>query len=178
MNTNNADINISLLKHDQKNILLLAATLLLGLAILLTIKPVSASGDVHLGLISKSQLLDNHEDFAENYSGYQTSDEELAAVAALPDDLIIKVFFGTWCHDSEREVPRLLQSFKKSPVSIELYALDTNKSDPDGLATANNIKYTPTIIVYQHDQEVTRIIERPENSLSEDILSAWLQNKQ
>ncbi|OUS23320.1 hypothetical protein A9Q98_15675 [Thalassotalea sp. 42_200_T64] len=156
--------------------MLLAFIVSVSVALLLAMQTANAKGDTHLGLITKSQLIDNYEDFSENYRDYQPSEEELVAVEALPDNLNIKVFFGTWCHDSEREVPRLLQSFKKSPVSIELYALDTHKSDPDGLAKANNIKYTPTIIVYQHDKEIMRIIERTENSFGEDILKAWQQN--
>jgi hypothetical protein len=34
---------------------------------------------------------------------------------------------------------------------------------------ANKIKYTPTFIVYQNNQEIGRVIERPKVSLIADI---------
>lgn len=126
-----------------------------------------------VGVVSKAQLNDKYAKFLQNYEGYQPSEQELNAVTTLSDKVSLTVFFGVWCHDSEREVPRLLKTFNTSSTSIELVALDTQKSDPQQLAEASSIKFTPTFVVFENGQEIGRIIERPQQSLAEDILKIW-----
>lgn len=127
-----------------------------------------------VGAVSKQTLLENYQSFAQNYAEHQLSVEDSQAIAQLPDELTIKVFFGTWCHDSEREVPRLLKAFNEKSNRIELIALDYNKSEPQGGAEKAKIKFTPTFVVYHNNIEIGRIIERPEDSLAEDILQLYL----
>ena len=56
-----------------------------------------------VGDISQSELLQRHEVFKRNYDAYEVT----AGIDELPADLKVKILFGTWCHDSEREVPRV-----------------------------------------------------------------------
>lgn len=135
-----------------------------------------AGSDI-IGNITKQQLLDNYPVFATRYDDYIVSDYEINAVKKLPSGVSVRVFFGTWCHDSEREVPRMLKAYNKSNLEIEMISLDMNKSEPEGRAVQNQIKYTPTFIVYNNNIEVGRIIEQPEVSLAEDILKFYLANK-
>ena len=82
------------------------------------------------------------------------------------------VLFGTWCHDSEREVPRLLKLLDQSEVdlqSLTLFAVDRNKTDPDGFAARLELQYTPTIIVSEDGREIARIVERPIKGLATDF---------
>ncbi|WNC71377.1 thioredoxin family protein [Thalassotalea psychrophila] len=180
MNTNNSndneaqnsDKNMTFLKKYKKAIMFLAFAFWIGFAALYSMQS-DAQESFPVGDISKQQLLESSEGFATNYYDYQLSEKELAAVEAIADKVSIKVFFGTWCHDSEREVPRLLQSFKNSAASVSLIALDGDKSDPAGLAKQSKIKYTPTFVVYADNVEIGRIIERPKQSLAEDIWMIW-----
>ncbi|WP_185962597.1 thioredoxin family protein [Thalassomonas sp. M1454] len=135
------------------------------------------AADNLVGNITKQQLFDGYPHFVSNYDDYLLSSDEAKAVEQLPSEISLKVFFGTWCHDSEREVPRLLKSFKRTNVSIDMISLDLNKSEPQGRAKEANIKYTPTFIVYHENVEIGRIIERPEVSLSEDILAMYKDSK-
>ena len=54
-----------------------------------------------VGDISQAELLERHDAFRRNYENY----EVLTEIDGLPTDLEVKILFGTWCHDSEREVP-------------------------------------------------------------------------
>lgn len=126
-----------------------------------------------LGVISKDQLNHNFSKFAQNYEEYQPSEQELQAVANLSDSVSLTVFFGSWCHDSEREVPRLLKVYNNSSTDIKLVSLDMQKSDPEQLAQSSNIKFTPTILVFNNGQEIGRVIERPKQSLAQDIFKIW-----
>jgi thiol-disulfide isomerase/thioredoxin len=121
-----------------------------------------------LGDISHAELLDRHEVFRRNYDEYETP----APVEGLPADLAVQILFGTWCHDSEREVPRMLKLLEASGVKqekISLIALDIRKEEPQGRAKALGVKYTPTFIFLSRNQELGRIIERPSISLSDDV---------
>jgi len=123
-----------------------------------------------IGEISQQQLMTNHKFFQQNYQASQLSVLEVAEINRWPKDLHVEVYFGSWCHDSVREVPRFLKILAQSPtLSNRLIALDYAKSEPSGSAKNHDIKYTPTFIVYQNDKEIGRIIERPKVSLTADI---------
>tara|TARA_R110002167_G_scaffold297086_1_gene501446 strand:- start:510 stop:983 length:474 start_codon:yes stop_codon:yes gene_type:complete len=124
-----------------------------------------------LGEVGAEQLLAQYPTFQDEYESYQPSEKELAAVASLQDDSLV-VLFGTWCHDSQREVPRLLKTFDLSGLDVPkltLVAVDTKKNDPQGLAKKYALKYTPTFVLLKGDKELGRVIERPKMSLTEDL---------
>ena len=129
--------------------------------------------DFALGVISESQLLSGFNLFNEKFQTFSISEEDKDIIAQWPETLQIDVYFGTWCHDSEREVPKLLKLLKaNNHITSTLIALDYQKGDPQALAKENKIKYTPTIIIYRDNsrkEELGRIIERPNESLVEDI---------
>ena len=80
--------------------------------------------------------------------------------------------FGTWCHDSKREVPRMLRILDSIGMPFEkisLIAVDIRKSEPGGRGKLFNIKRTPTFIFFKEGEEVGRIIERPDVNLESDL---------
>ena len=120
------------------------------------------------GDISQTELLERHEVFKRNYDAYEVT----AGIDGLPSNLEVKILFGTWCHDSEREVPRMLKLLKASGVkqeNISLIALDIRKEEPEGRAQALGVKYTPTFIFFSSGRELGRIIEQPTASLADDL---------
>lgn len=121
-----------------------------------------------IGDISQAELLERHEVFKRNYDAYEVT----AAIEGLPADLKVKILFGTWCHDSEREVPRMLKLLAASGVeedNISLISLDIRKEEPEGRAKTLAVRFTPTFIFFSDDVELGRIIERPVESLQADI---------
>ena len=87
----------------------------------------------------------------------------------------IIAFFGTWCTDTHRELPRLIKILEvaKYPENkIKLIAVNRKKETPDGEDVLYNIKRVPTIIVKKYGREVGRIIEMPETGfLEQDLLN-------
>ena len=121
-----------------------------------------------LGDISQAELLERHEVFKRNYDAYEVT----AGIDGLPADLKVKILFGTWCHDSEREVPRMLKLLAASGVKeekISLISLDIRKEEPEGRARALDVRFTPTFIFFIGGTELGRIVEQPSGSLVEDI---------
>ena len=81
--------------------------------------------------------------------------------------------FGTWCHDSKREVPRMLRILDSAGVGTEqisLIGVDINKTEPKGREKLYNLRNTPTLILLKNGKEVGRIIERPNVSLEADLI--------
>ena len=119
-----------------------------------------------VGDTSTVQLFDAHPRFAQGYEAFG------AKVLKLPDEVSVLLFFGTWCHDSEREVPRLVKLLETAGLSedkLTLIALDYRKREPEGRAREFNVRFTPTAIFLRAGEEVGRIVERPYTSLYEDI---------
>lgn len=126
-----------------------------------------------LGDISQAELFERHDIFSRNFAEHETPPPLLG----LPDDLEVTILFGTWCHDSEREVPKMLKLLAASGVqqkSISLIALDIRKEEPRGRAKALGVTHTPTFVFFSDDVELGRIVERPAVSLEhaiQDMLS-------
>ena len=100
------------------------------------------------------------------------SREQLVELSQVDDDIQIKIFFGQWCHDSQREVPRLIQLFDKlnnANFKVSYFALDTSKTDPGGQAKLHKIKRTPTVIVFKNGEELARVLEFPETDWPSDL---------
>lgn len=124
-----------------------------------------------VGEMSGEALLAQYPAFMDEYKSYQPSDAEIKAVSAIEDDTLL-ILFGAWCHDSEREVPRLLKTLDASGLDVPqftLFAVDRKKSDPEGVAEKHELKYTPTFILMRDGEEIGRVVERAETSLTQDL---------
>ena len=142
--------------------------LIFSVAITLSLDVRADRSRYPVGDISQAELLEGHEVFKRNYDAYEVS----AGIDGLPADLEVKILFGTWCHDSEREVPRMLKLLAASGVreeNISLIALDIRKEEPKGRANVLGLKYTPTFIFFSKGKEQARIIERPRKTLADDL---------
>lgn len=127
----------------------------------------------HSGAISASQLITQYPQFNTTYEQYQPSSAEIRAIKSLSGKSLL-VLFGTWCHDSEREVPRLLKLLDVSGVKLKklsLHGVNYNKQEPTNLHRQYDLKYSPTIILLQGEVELGRIVETPILSLGEDLAS-------
>ena len=135
------------------------------LATLITALPAGAEDyRYHVGDITRAQLFEAYPAFQAQYDDYDVGDTSSVMVA----ELRIEVLFATWCHDSEREVPRLLKILETAGVessAVELVALDFNKTEPKGRAALQGLEYTPTFVFSVAGEEIGRIVERPDKSL-------------
>ncbi len=87
--------------------------------------------------------------------------DALQAALAAHGPVEVTVYFADWCHDSIRELPRLLALIEPQTtrqLRLTLINLDQNKRDPAGRAAAAGVSRTPTIIVSRNGQELGRIV--------------------
>ena len=147
------------------------------LASIIIVTIVSACANSHvekatmaIGEVNVQQLLNTQKYFKQSYQTFELTADEVTEIKSWPSDLHIDVYFGTWCHDSAREVPKFMKMLSESErLSHRLIGLDFEKSEPSGSAKDHDIKYTPTFVVYRNNKEVGRIIERPKVSITADI---------
>jgi thiol-disulfide isomerase/thioredoxin len=143
--------------------------LMISFFLLVGLSACANENKVMVGKVSQEQLM-KEEHFVLSSSENLLSTEKINQIKLWPKGLHIDIYFGTWCHDSQREVPKLLNILKENKeISSQLIALDYDKNDPQGLAKSKGIKYTPTFIVSIGNIELGRIIERPTQDLVSDI---------
>jgi len=147
---------------------------------------ISAQSDQILtGKISLEKLKnsDHSEWFLKNYNSYKPKKTKLKKLqkALHKGDFKFEIFFGTWCPDSQREVPRVIKIFEN--ISLEkddydLIGVNRYKDLPESYkkrAKEINLKRVPTLIFYKNNKEVNRYVEFAQISLLDDLLAIVLQ---
>ncbi len=87
-------------------------------------------------------------------------------------DKTLEVYMGTWCPDSREHVPHLLKILDEAGFpekQLKIVALPRHYKDSP-LVKGKNIIRVPTIIVYEHEKELGRIIEYPMENLEKDLV--------
>lgn len=110
--------------------------------------------------------------FERNYKSYSLPAEFINELKNnINNEISCKVFFGSWCGDSKREVPKFFKLTDSIGfANVEYYGLDRSKKSPSGAESAFNVQRVPTFIFFKNDKEIGRIIENPVKSLHEDFL--------
>lgn len=112
--------------------------------------------------------------FNTGYEDYKVDSETVAKLKPLLKEVTITVFMGTWCEDSQREMPHLYKilddaGFDESKLS--LITVSEEKTTPQGFEEGKNITNVPTIIFNKNGKELGRIVEYPIESLEKDMLA-------
>jgi thiol-disulfide isomerase/thioredoxin len=159
----------------------LAAAVLIGLATLPTPARSPAQDRAPLlGPLTRAQLKTPPyaEWFDSQYSRYQPGAESVAALRSRLTGVSIETYFGTWCGDSRRQVPRLvrlldLAGFDENRLS--LVGLSDQRMEfkqaPGNPERKRYVHRTPTIVVLRDGAEVGRIVETPTTSLEADLIA-------
>ena len=121
-----------------------------------------------VGDITKKSLLEQYDEFAKKYNKFSFESPPYIET----EDITVKVLFGTWCHDSKREVPKMLKIFEAYGLednNISLIAVNPKKNEPLKTINQFNLEFTPTFIFFRNGEEIGRIVEKPNQSLLEDF---------
>jgi thiol-disulfide isomerase/thioredoxin len=131
----------------------------------------------HVGKIERQLLTEDPEFkkwFIVGYNEYQPKDSFIVRLRPLLIDKKIVVVMGTWCSDSQLDIPHLinlLDEVEFDRTRIDIWGVDRNKTSPADVLSKYEIKYVPTIIVFdKNGKEVARIVEKPEVTLEQDLI--------
>lgn len=142
----------------------------------LATQPVQASSGemILLGKINRANLQTSTNTlwFNQEYDKYSVDPQWVKNLEAHLKGLEIKVFMGTWCEDSRREIPhffKLLHGMEFDQNHVEMYAMSEEKTTPENSEKGLEIYNVPTIIFFRNGYEINRFVEFPVNSLESDI---------
>ena len=140
---------------------------------------ISSKGEkMVVGKISYNKLVD----FSKKWENSDQTNLNLkndSKLRSLFFNIKIKIFMGTWCEDSVREIPYLfniLNSINYNIESVEIICVDENKNTPEGYEKDFEIIKVPTIIFLKKNEEINRIVEFPVETLQKDIIKILSNN--
>ena len=122
----------------------------------------------------------NHSPYLEwfelNYGEY-TVDVNTLEQLGPTDEIQIKLYLGTWCSDSQFQVPqfyKILDHLGFEEEHLKVIGLDRLEDrslvSPYGEHIGMNITHVPTWIFYREGVEIGRIVEYPEVTIEKDML--------
>jgi len=131
---------------------------------------------INEGIVNIDYLFNspNTEWFKDNYDSYDLDTKTFDYNFSNLDKFQIEIYMNTKCHDSKREVPRLikiLNTLNFSEDNLKIVLLNSKKQSSDGHEKGKNITNTPTIIFLSESIEKNRIVEFPYENLEKDILN-------
>ncbi|MFN2237878.1 MAG: HEAT repeat domain-containing protein [Thermoanaerobaculia bacterium] len=131
---------------------------------------------VEVGPTSPERLLVLPE-YRERMMEYEPDPAVVEVIAAsVQEGDRIAVYLGTWCSDSQREVPRFLKILQLAEqdygtsIPVDWIAIDRSKKEPAALVEGKSIELVPTFIYYRGGEEIGRIIERSEGLFEDHLL--------
>ena len=136
---------------------------------------------LEIGPMAAERLLARVPDYAERKSGYKPDITVLEMIKSYVQGADrVEVYMGTWCSDSQREVPKFLRILDdlRANFGVELpvkyVAVDRAKQQPADLLAGKHVDKVATFIYYRGDEELGRIVEHTTSPLFEDDLLALL----
>lgn len=112
--------------------------------------------------------------FNEAYDNYNPDARMMKRLSRMikEKELSFKVYQGSWCPDSRRELPHLkkITDGLKQDVNTEIISLNRAKRLNKNALPDDDIELVPTIVVRIDGTEVGRIVESPDYSLEADIV--------
>ncbi|NBT88423.1 MAG: thioredoxin [Flavobacteriaceae bacterium] len=116
--------------------------------------------------------------FEENTKAYTPDMTVIEEIKPLLKSCYIKVFMGTWCEDSQREVPALMKLLNLTEFDqsqLEIIAMTHDKDTPENYEADYEIEFIPTIMFFKDGAELNRIVEYTQETLEKDILKILKQ---
>jgi tetratricopeptide (TPR) repeat protein len=118
-----------------------------------------------------------------NYNRYAPDTILLKKLAPQLAGKRFEIFLGSWCGDSQREVPRMLKVLQAAGIKesqLQIVFVDNRsgayKKSPGNEQLYKNIHRVPDLIVYNQKTEIGRIIESPVQTIEKDLQQILKQN--
>ena len=126
-----------------------------------------------LGVVGIDEVLKEYPIFNRYKTAYKPDESAVNYLKSYRKNVTVKVFLGTWCIDSIRNVPAYLKmkvmigdsNFKTTYIGV-----NREHSDGAGMTRAYNVITSPTYIFEIDGREVGRITEKPRKSIEEDMV--------
>jgi len=133
-----------------------------------------------MGSTNPARLLEIVPEYQERKLSYEPDPSAIQYLATLiQTGDRVEVYLGTWCSDSQREVPKFLKMLDvlKSGYKVELpasyVAVNRAKNEPRDLLAGKAIEKVATFIVFRNGAEIGRVVEMPNGLLEDNLLQIF-----
>ncbi len=130
---------------------------------------------VLVGQVTREQVENTVPAWVGNTVGSEIDPDAAAALADVDPGAEVIIFFGTWCSDSAREVPRFWRALDQVggvvPFDIRYEAVDREKNRPKELVEQYDLRFVPTFIVRRDGREAGRVVEGAPHGIESDLLA-------
>ena len=134
-----------------------------------------SGNDVLVGRVSLEQLKYFTKDWLKKeYQNYPINRTALNEIKPLLEGKDLVLVMGTWCEDSQREVPGMIKILEESefPMNrLTIITVDEDKISPNKREKEIDLFKVPTLVFYENGKEMNRIVEFPILSLEQDFLT-------
>ena len=133
---------------------------------------VHAQNDDLVGPTTQQEVRQQHRIFDIYSNRYDPDSAAVAYLASVQDTVTIHVLFGTWCHDSKREIPALFKTLELADnphLILNMTAVSRTKTDPTNAYERWQLEYTPTLVITRNGKEIGRIVEESSHSIEHDL---------
>jgi len=111
--------------------------------------------------------------YTPEYATYAPDAEIISKLKQVGTDWQVHIVLGTWCSDSQREVPRFYRIMDVCGFPeqlITMYGVGRDKQAGESDISDLKVTLVPTFVFFREGKEIGRIIESPLTSLEEDML--------
>lgn len=137
---------------------------------------------VYRGLID-FKILDDEPTFDWYDKGvkkYRPKKRDMATLKTELSKYTIIVVMGTWCGDSRDMMPKLQKVLAQAAYPTDklvMYGVDRTKTVGHGQEKPYDIKFVPTIILFDGTKEIGRIVESVDKSVEADLVGILKKHK-
>lgn len=137
--------------------------------------------ELMVGETSREAVLEskNQAWFEDIYNSYTPNEDEIKQIKKLlrKGKFTFEIYFGTWCPDSRREVPRIYKILDEAgydEAKVKLVGVNRDKKIPnisDEERLRLDVQRVPTLIIFnKKGEEVNRYVEYAQTTLENDLL--------
>lgn len=122
---------------------------------------------------SRADIIKEWPQFDQALAGAAVSDALVQKFASVKSPLEIKMFIGTWCGDTRRELPALLKAIedaKNAQISYSFILMDHSKNSASGQEKVYEVSRLPSFIFIQNGKELGRFVESSQGQSSNELL--------
>lgn len=126
-----------------------------------------------IGSTTPVEIRETHRIFDIYINRYSPDSAAVAFLSNFDESIDIKIFFGTWCHDSKREIPAFIKTMElvENPkLNIEYIGVSRKKTELEGITDIYDLQYTPTFLIFSAEKEIGRIVEESTESIEQDLV--------
>jgi hypothetical protein len=132
--------------------------------------------EVELGPLTRDQVEQLDPRFVESEATAVIDSAAARELAAVAPGAALKVYLGTWCSDSRREVGRFWRVLDELagrtdgvPFTVEYVGVDRKKVEPAALLAGAGLHHVPTFVVSRDGVECGRVVEKAPHGIERDL---------